>query len=375
VEPRFPESLPEVSHRLLAWFFSRRRELPWREEADPYRIWVSEVMLQQTRAQTVSAYYPRFLQRFPDLASLAGAEEQQVLKAWEGLGYYGRARNLHRAAREVMERYGGRLPEDPRALQALPGVGSYTAAAVASIAFANPVGTVDGNVIRVVSRLLASPGAGAALRRKVRSLVEASFQGYHPGWVNQAWMELGALVCRPVPACPACPLGFACRARRADRVREFPERRAARKLPVRRGALFLLLPARVPSKLRPELAAAMADPPELGRRLREHALPLLLARRPSRGLLGGLWELPNVPEQDAVTFESDCGVELLAASQAEVGQRYSHFEARFLPRLGLLGERRLEPWVEQRWVLPEELDGYPRPRVHIEALRLFGLES
>ncbi len=375
MEQPFPESLPEVSHRLLAWFYTRRRELPWREEADPYRIWVSEVMLQQTRADTVSAYYPLFLRSFPDLATLARAEEQQVLKAWEGLGYYGRARNLHRAAREVLERYGGRLPEDPQALQALPGVGSYTAAAVASIAFARPIGTVDGNVIRVVSRLLASPGAGAALRRKVRSLVEASFQGYHPGWVNQAWMELGALVCRPVPACPACPLSFACRAHRAGRVRDFPERRAARVLPVRRGALFLLLPARVPSRLRPGLAAAMADPPELGRLLRQRALPLLLARRPSRGLLGGLWELPNALEQDPVTFESAYGVELLAASQAEVGQRYSHFEARFLPRLGLLGERRLEPWVEQRWVLPEELEGYPRPRVHIEALRLFGLQS
>ena len=377
MEHPFPENLPEVSHRLLAWFFSRRRELPWREEADPYRIWVSEVMLQQTRAETVSAYYPRFLERFPDLASLARAGEQQVLKAWEGLGYYSRARNLHRAAREVMERYGGRLPEDPRNLQALPGVGAYTAAAVASIAFARPVGTVDGNVTRVVSRLLASPGdpAGAALRRKVGSLVEASFQRYHPGWVNQAWMELGALVCRPVPACPACPLSFACRALRQGRVREFPRKRAARVLPVRRGALFLLLPARVPPKLRPELAAAMADPPALGKCLRERALPILLARRPSRGLLGGLWELPNALEQDPVTFESAYGVELLAASQAEVGQRYSHFEARFLPRLGLLGKRRLEPWVEQRWVLPEELDGYPRPRVHIKALRLFGLES
>lgn len=377
MEQSFPESLPEIGHRLLAWFFAHRRDLPWREEADPYRIWVSEVMLQQTRTETVSAYYPRFLERFPDLASLARAEEQQVLKAWEGLGYYGRARNLHRAAREVVERYGGRLPADPRALQALPGVGAYTAAAVSSIAFAHPAGTVDGNVIRVVSRLLAEPGdpAGAALRRKVRSLVEASFQRYHPGWVNQAWMELGALVCRPAPVCPACPLSFACRALRQGRVREFPQRRAARELPVRRGALFLLLPARVQPELRPELAAAMADPPALGRRLRERALPLLLARRPSRGLLGGLWELPNALGQDAVTFESACGVELLAASEVEVGQRYSHFEARFLPRLGLLGERRLEPWVEQRWVLPEELASYPRPRVHIKALRLFGLES
>jgi A/G-specific adenine glycosylase len=377
VKNPFPEWLPEISHRLLAWFFADRRDLPWREESDPYRIWLSEVMLQQTRAETASAYYPRFLRLFPDLASLARAEEQQVLKAWEGLGYYGRARNLHRAARTVMERYGGRLPEDPRALEALPGVGAYTAAAVSSIAFARPVGAVDGNVIRVASRLLAEPGdpGASSLRRKVRLFVEASFQRYHPGWVNQAWMELGALVCRPSPACPACPLGFACRARRQGRVRELPRRLPSPAPPLRRGFLFLLLPARLRPGPRAELAAAMADPPALGRRLRERGLPLLLARRPSRGLLGGLWELPNALEQDPMTFESAYGVELLAESDAEVSARYSHFQARFRPRLGLLGERRLEPWVEQRWVPPAELTGYPRPRVHIKALRLFGLES
>jgi A/G-specific adenine glycosylase len=377
MEDLLPESLPEISHRLLAWFFANRRELAWREEADPYRIWVSEVMLQQTRAETVSAYYPRFLERFPDLASLARAEEQQVLKAWEGLGYYGRARNLHRAARALVERHGGRLPDDLQALEALPGVGAYTAAALASIAFARPCPAVDGNVIRVVSRLLAEPGDPGAspLRRRVRLFVEASFQRYHPGWINQAWMELGALVCRPSPACPGCPLGFACRALRQGRVRELPQRRPSPAPPVRRGFLFLLLPSRVRPGLRAELAAAMADPPALGRRLRERGLPLLLARRPSRGLLGGLWELPNALEQNPVTFESANGVKLLAASDAEVSQRYSHFEARFRPRLGLLGERLLEPWVEQRWVAPAELAGYPRPRVHIKALRLFGLES
>jgi A/G-specific adenine glycosylase len=335
-------------------------------------------MLQQTRAETVSAYYPRFLERFPDLAALARAGEQEVLKAWEGLGYYGRARNLHRAARAVMERHAGRLPDDPEALAALPGVGPCTAAALLSIAFARPLGVADGNVIRVVGRLLAEPGqsTSAALRRRVREFVEASFRHYHPGWVNQAWMELGALVCRPAPDCASCPLVFACRALLQGRVREFPARRSAAPLPIRRGALYLLLPARLGTRLRAELSALPAgDPAALGRLLRPAGTPLLLVRRPSRGLLGGLWELPNAPDEQAVTFTADHGVELLAAPEVEVRQRYSHFETRFLPQLGLFGERRLESWVEQRWVPPAELGGYPRPRVHIKALRLFGLET
>jgi A/G-specific adenine glycosylase len=370
-------TLPEISHRLLAWFFTHRRELAWREESDPYRIWVSEVMLQQTRAETVSAYYPRFLERFPDVAALARAGEQEVLKAWEGLGYYGRARNLHRAAREVMERHGGRLPDDPEAFRALPGVGPYTAAAVLSIAFARACGVVDGNVTRVVTRLLADPGdpATAALRRRVREFVEVSFCRYHPGWVNQAWMELGALVCRPAPDCPACPLGFVCRAFREKRTAELPARRTAAPLPVRAGRAFLLVPSDADPALRAALAAAMAaDLAALGPLLRSAGAPLLLARRPPRGLLGGLWEFPNAVEAEEAAFRAAYGIECLGPAGPEVRHAYSHFRAHLRPVAGALShDSRLDSWEEQSWVPVAELVRYPRPRLHIKIMRLLGL--
>ena len=156
-EPRFSEiQFPQLSHRLLAWFFRNKRETPWREEHDPYRVWISEVMLQQTRSGTVAGYYLRWLGRFPDIRALAEAPEQEVLKAWEGLGYYSRARNLHRSARIIVESWGGEFPDTEQRIRSLPGVGEYTAAAVLSIAFAKPLGVVDGNVLRVVSRLLAA---------------------------------------------------------------------------------------------------------------------------------------------------------------------------------------------------------------------------
>jgi A/G-specific adenine glycosylase len=152
---------PELAHRLLAWFFRNKRDLPWREEHDPYRIWISEVMLQQTRSDTAAAYYRRWLGRFPTLESLARADEEEVLKLWEGLGYYSRARNLHRAARILADGREGRFPDTEHELRALPGIGEYTAAAVLSIACALPLGVVDGNVLRVVSRMLAESGRAA----------------------------------------------------------------------------------------------------------------------------------------------------------------------------------------------------------------------
>ncbi len=293
-----PSPTAETSHRLLAWFFAHRRELPWREESDPYRIWVSEVMLQQTRAQTVAA--PTTAASWsasPISAALAAADEQEVLKAWEGLGYYGRARGLLEAAREIVRRHSGRFPSDPQAALALPGVGPYTAAAVLSIAFARPLAVVDGNVLRVVTRLTADDGdpATAAVRGRVRAYVEKSFHSYHPGWVNQAWMELGALVCRPAPDCPACPLAFACRALREGRTAELPARRRRAPLPVRRGSLFLLLPREQveAGNLRAPLEAAWAEAPAgkaFGELLRARELPLLAVRRaldgPARRAMG-----------------------------------------------------------------------------------------
>jgi A/G-specific adenine glycosylase len=395
---------PELTHRLLDWFFRNRRELPWREEHDPYRVWLAEVMLQQTRGRTVAPYYLRFLERFPDLSALAAAGEQEVLKAWEGLGYYARARSLLAAARKIVREYGGRFPSDPEAVRSLPGVGPYTAAAVLSIAFARPLGVVDGNVIRVVARLTVDGGdpAGRALRERARRFVEDSFGRYHPGWVNQAWMELGALVCRPVPDCPQCPLGFACRALNGGRTRELPARRPRPALPARVGTLFVLLPGGGPpaahrphalpaaGRAQPALPAAAArvewqaawdetstaGAARRGELLRASGLPLLLVRRPSPGLLGGLWEFPSAGK--AGTLCADCGVELISTPGTVIRQVYSHFEERLSPVLGQMPREsrlggRLAFWPEQRWLLPAEIGGLPRTRVTVKALRWLGL--
>ena len=376
----------ELIHRLLSWFFRNKREMPWREEHDPYRIWISEVMLQQTRSETAAEYYRRWLDRFPTVESLARAQEEEALKAWEGLGYYSRARNLHRAARIIADNWGGEFPDTEERIRSLPGVGEYTAAAVLSIAFAKSLGVVDGNVVRLASRLLAESGSAGSqpaglgqLKRRARAFVEASFLHYHPGWINQAWMELGALVCLPKPRCPQCPLGYACRAYLEDRIAEFPPRRASRPLPTRRGSLLLLLPGAVPNHLRRDLGELQEegiDPGMLGETLRVHNLSLLLVRRAERGLLGGLWELPNFPERGEELTERLTGlsIKVLWNTGRELRHRYSHFEVRFgLIVAEFTRQQKLDSWAEQRWVMPADLEKYPRPKVHIEAMRCFGL--
>ena len=377
---------PELSHRLLVWFFRNKREMPWREEHDPYRIWISEVMLQQTRSETVADYYRRWLSRFPTVESLARAQAEEVLKVWEGLGYYSRARNLHSSARIIVDNRGGAFPETEELMRSLPGIGEYTAAAVLSIAFARPLGVVDGNVLRVVSRLLAEAGAQPAnpgqLKKRARAFVEASFLHYHPGWINQAWMELGALVCLPKPHCGQCPLRYTCRAYRENRIAEFPPRPSSRPLPVRAESLLLLLPAAVPARLRRDLQTGFDGSADktpclsFGALLKRHDLPLLLVRRADRGLLGGLWELPNYPQRGEELKErlARLSIEILLDTRSEVRHRYSHFQIRFRLFVAVFAEqRRLDSWTEQRWVLPAELDNYPRPKVHIEAMRRFGL--
>lgn len=253
---------------LLTWFDAHRRELPWRDSRDPYAIWVSEVMLQQTQVETVRGRWGPFLERFPTVAALAAAEEAEVLAAWSGLGYYRRARGLHAAAREVVRAHGGALPGEVAALQALPGFGPYTAGAVASIAFGAQAPLVDGNVARVLSRLFrvaGDPGRGP-VKRRLWELAAAAVPAARPGDWNQALMELGALVCRPqAPRCPECPLRARCQALAADEVRRYPTPARRSEAPtIPRAALFL------------------------GRR--DGAF--LLARRPPDGLLGGMWELP-----------------------------------------------------------------------------------
>ncbi|MBX6362870.1 MAG: A/G-specific adenine glycosylase [Gemmatimonadetes bacterium] len=262
-EPPGPAAAP-LATALLRRYDRHRRDLPWRQDADPYRIWVSEVMLQQTRVETVLPYYARWLKRFPTVAALADAPLDDVLKSWEGLGYYARARNLHRAARLVQERHGGSLPDDPEALRALPGFGEYTTGAVASIAYGRRLPAVDGNVRRVLSRLYDLPAPTAAeLRETAAALVPAD----RPGDFNQALMELGATICTPrSPRCAECPVAEFCLALARGTVAERPGRK-------RVGALPL------------EIVGTAV--------VRDAAGRLLLVRRPATGLLGGLWEFPG----------------------------------------------------------------------------------
>lgn len=227
---------------LLRWYRKHRRDLPWRGNRDPYAVWVSEIMLQQTRVETVIPFYRRFLERFPTVRALAGAPEADVLAAWSGLGYYRRARNMRAAARAVMREHGGRVPADPAGLRALPGIGRYTAAAIASIAFGVPAAAVDGNVIRVLARWYGLRGGrdDARLRREVEARADELAPGPSPGEWTQALMELGATRCLPrAPLCERCPVSESCRALRSGRPDRFP--RAAKAAAVKRERRVLLL--------------------------------------------------------------------------------------------------------------------------------------
>jgi A/G-specific adenine glycosylase len=259
-----PSRVHALRRRLLDHYDRHRRDLPWHRESDPYRIWVSEVILQQTRVETAIPYYRRWVERFPTLEALAGADREEVMAAWSGLGYYRRARHLHEAALVLRDRSGGELPSEARDLRALPGIGAYTAGAVASIAFGRREPAVDGNARRVLSRLfdLELPRA-AELQGLARALVPPD----RPGDFNQAVMELGATVCRPrAPECTRCPVEGLCLARRRGTARCRPGTRRAERVPV-----FAV-------------GTAVLSSTE-GR--------VLLARRPEEGLLGGTWEFPG----------------------------------------------------------------------------------
>lgn len=260
------------SKHLLEWYRTYKRDLPWRQNKDPYRIWVSEVMLQQTRVDTVIPYWHRFLDKFPTVKALAEAPEEEVLKAWEGLGYYSRARNLQSAVREVHESYGGIVPDVKEEISSLKGVGPYTAGAVLSIAYNKPEPAVDGNVMRVLSRYFCIEDdiAKPATRPKMEKLAQELIPQGAAGDFNQALMELGALVCTPrSPQCLTCPVMEHCAARLNGKEAELPVK-------------------------------TKAKPPRPERRLvalvegqGEHAGKLLIRQRPQEGLLARMWELPH----------------------------------------------------------------------------------
>lgn len=270
-----------VRRRLLAWFKKNKRDLPWRRTRDPYRIWISEIMLQQTRVAAVIPYYERFLSRFPDAAALAAATEDELLTAWAGLGYYSRARNLQSAARKIVEL--GAFPRDRSALLDLAGIGEYTAAAIASIAFDLPCAALDGNVMRVLSRLTAERGnvRSTVVRRRLRRVANLLLHPSHPGDFNQALMELGATICLPKqPQCQLCPLAAQCRARDEGIARELP------------------------------LDSSRAKPANVHKQLvviEKHGKVLLWQRATDSQRLAGFWELPEFEHVAAARLDGPVG--------------------------------------------------------------------
>ncbi|MBI1179970.1 MAG: A/G-specific adenine glycosylase [Alphaproteobacteria bacterium] len=269
---------------LLAWYDRHRRDLPWRagpgESPDPYAVWLSEIMLQQTTVATVKGYFDRFLARWPTVADLAAAPLDDVLTEWAGLGYYARARNLHKCAVAVAAAHGGRFPADEAALLALPGIGRYTAAAIAAIAFGIPATVVDGNVERVVSRLRAVETPLPESKPEIYRHAEALTPRSRPGDFAQAMMDLGATVCTPRgPLCMVCPWSGACAARLAGIAAELPRKKDRKPRPTRYGIAFWL--------------------ERRGARGRE----VLLRRRPEQGLLGGMMEVPSSPWLEGPTAD------------------------------------------------------------------------
>ena len=328
----------EVRTQLLRWFDRSKRDLPWRRTRDPYGIWVSEVMLQQTQVDRVVRYWTKFLARFPTVKTLAEAELKDVLGLWTGLGYYSRARNLHLAAKELVARFQGELPDSVDALLTLPGFGRYTAGAVASIAFELEAPLVDGNVARVLSRLLEIDGVPGEKPREAAlwSAAEVLVSGARPGDWNQALMELGATVCLPQnPLCLVCPVRQACKALAAGRVDELPR------------------PRKPPKRKRLELAVAIAR--------RGHEV--LLARREEKGLFGGLWELPGV--EVTLGAAGDQALQRLLGKKASIGPELTVLERTLTHRelvLRLhpvaLPKRLAKPpagYLEWRWVPKEEV--------------------
>jgi A/G-specific adenine glycosylase len=255
---------------LIEWFTREQRDLPWRKDQDPYKVWVSEIMLQQTRVDTVIPYFEHFMDRFPTLESLADSDEEEVLKAWEGLGYYSRVRNLHAAVKEVKEKYGGRVPDSREQISQLKGVGPYTTGAILSIAFGKPEPAVDGNVMRVLSRILTiwEDIAKAKTRKLFEETVRVIISRENPSFFNQGLMELGALICTPTsPSCLLCPVQEHCRAFQEGVQHELPVK------------------TKKNSQKTVWLAAAV---------LRNDDNKILIHKRPETGLLANLWEFPNV---------------------------------------------------------------------------------
>ena len=342
------ESKKDFQKSLLTWFEEHQRKLPWRGVQDPYLIWVSEVMLQQTQVIKVIDYYQKFAERFPNVQLLADAPLQDVLKVWEGLGYYARARNLHRAAVNVTTEYDGEIPKEYDAFRKLPGVGNYSAAAVLSIAFNEPYAAVDGNIKRVLSRLyqLETPVNDATSTRVFQEHADSILDRQQPGMFNQAMMELGATICRPQsPTCLVCPVQTYCEVFHNNSQSEYPKRRTTKAIPEHQMVATVIY--------------------------RESKV--LLIQRPLDGLLGGLWEFPNGRLTDNETSDEGCFRIInetvnVSVSNLQYLTRVKHAFTHFKIVVDVFkcdyvsGEVVLDGPIDAKWVDVMEVSDYPLPR-------------
>ncbi len=334
---------PPDPAELLGWYDRHRRDLPWRarpgETADPYRVWLSEIMLQQTTVVTVAPYFVRFVARWPDIRVLAAASLDEVLHEWQGLGYYARARNLHACARAVVERHDGRFPADPAVLRTLPGIGDYTAAAIAAIAFDHRSAAVDGNVERVVARLFAVDEPLPRAKPKLRALATAMVPQQRAGDFAQALMDLGAVLCTPRrPRCVLCPWRGDCAAAAAGIAESLPARADKPERPVRYGVVFWLV--------------------------RDDGA-VMLRRRPEKGLLGGMIELPSTPWREMPWNESEATNAAPAAIAwtalpGIVQHGFTHFRLELALMAGQMVEQTAAP-PEGIWARPDEFKNYAFP--------------
>jgi A/G-specific adenine glycosylase len=340
---------------LLQWYHHHHRKLPWRSTNDPYRILVSEIMLQQTQVQTVIPYYARWLKEFPTLRALANAPLNKVLKQWEGLGYYSRARNLHALAKAVVRAHHGRLPSTDEELKTLPGIGRYTAGAVLSIAFGKDYPVVDGNVMRVLTRYFAirKDIAKPSTQADLWALAGRQLARGHAGDFNQALMELGATVCTPKnPACPRCPVRYSCKARRQN--------------------LQNVLPVKKKAAATPHF--------HIGAGVVRRGDKILISQRPLKGLLGGLWEFPGGKQEPGESLRNtvqreikeELGIHIAVGKKlAEIDHAYSHFKITLHAhecqyRSGKVQALGVRAW---RWVKPQELKHFAFPAANQPIIR------
>lgn len=352
-EEPFPFEPSEVSLRLLRWYGSQGRDLPWRATRDPYRIWLSEIMLQQTGVAAVIPYYQRFLQHFPCLESLASVSVEEVIELWAGLGYYSRARNLHGAARILVGQFGGRFPQDVEALQALPGIGRSTAGAIVSIAFDKKAPILDGNVRRVLCRLFAfegDPRSGPA-EKQLWAWAQVLTPEDRPHDYAQAVMDLGATLCTPrSPECPRCPLESLCRARALGLQEELPRSRGKKSVP--------------------ELVQIALVLERKGR--------FLVCRRPLEGMLGGLWEFPGgaaleeeAPADAARRFAASGAGRGEPRALGSIRHAYSHFRVQvYFYHLGAPEGLTVSEGERERWCSMAELAGLSLHGSHKKGLAL-----